>query len=149
MKNLRKEKLAEIFKRYKVKAAYIFGSQKEKGIAFLSGKKIKSEKGSDLDVGVVFEKIPFHTFEIYGQIYAALAELFEPFEVDLVFLQETDIFFQYEAIKGEMVYCADSVFVEEYEEKIIKKAADLMYKKREFEKDFFEAVKNGYFKIEY
>ena len=149
MKNVREKKLAEIFKKYKVKAAYIFGSQKEKGLIFLSGGEIKNEKGSDLDIGIIFEKLPLHTFEIYGEIYASLALLFEPFEVDLVFLQETDIFFQYEAIKGEMVYCADSVFVEEYEEKIIKKAADLMYKKREFEKDFFEAVKNGYFKIEY
>jgi len=149
MKNVRKKKLAEIFKKYKVKAAYIFGSQKEKGIVFLSGAEIKSEKGSDLDIGVVFGKLPLHTFEIYGEIYASLALLFEPFEVDLVFLQETDIFLQYEAIKGEIVYCADPVFVEEYEEKIIKQAADLIHKKIEFEKDFFEAVKNDYFKIEY
>lgn len=145
---MEKEKLEEIFKKYKVKAAYIFGSQKKKGINYLSGKKIKSEKYSDLDIGIVFKKIPKNPAEIYCDIYVELSVLFEPFEIDLVFLQEADIFLQYEAINGEIIYCEDIRFVEEYEEKIIKKAADLMYKKIEFENDFFEAVKNGYFKIE-
>jgi len=41
--------------------AYLFGSKKEKGIEFLRGEPVESEKGSDLDKGVVFEKLPDKT----------------------------------------------------------------------------------------
>jgi uncharacterized protein len=145
---MRKEQLTELFKKYGVKVAYLFGSQKEKGIAFLAEEEPKADRGSDLDIGVVFNKLPSNSIELYSQMYVSLNTFFGPFEVDIVFLQETNIFLQYEAIKGEIVYCADRVFVEEYEEKVMKIAADLNYKKKSFERDFFEAVKNGYFRIE-
>jgi len=146
---MEREELEGILEKYGVKAAYIFGSQKEKGVAFLSGQEpVKADMDSDLDVGVVFANLPSCRIEVYSQLYVALNKFFGPFDVDLVFLQETDIFLQYQAIKGEIVYCADRFFVEEYEERIVKQAADLMYKKTGFQKDFFEAVKNGYFRIE-
>lgn len=83
-----------------VKMAYLFGSQKESGIAFLDGKLQNIDEKADLDIGVVLEKPPLDIFDAYGELYAELSILFRPFNVDLVFLQETDIFFQYEAIKG-------------------------------------------------
>lgn len=139
--------LPEIFKKYGVKIAYLFGSQKEKGLLFLEGKSVTTEKGSDLDIGVVFESLPENKIEVYGELYADLTEFFEPFNIDLVFLQETSPLFQYEAIKGELIYFDDEIFVDEYEEGIMKKASDLSFKKVEFEKDFFEAVRDGYFEI--
>jgi len=142
-------KLKTLFQKYEVKIAYLFGSQKEKGIEFLKGRTAESEKGSDLDIGVVFERLPDKAFLIYGEIYAELADIFEPFNIDLVFLQETDSLFQYEAIKGEVIYCEDQEFLDEYEERVMKKAGDLAYKWKEFERDFLEAIKNGYFKIEH
>jgi predicted nucleotidyltransferase len=48
------ERLIDLFWRYKVKIAYLFGSQAEKGIEFLKGQTTKPEKGSDLDIAVVF-----------------------------------------------------------------------------------------------
>lgn len=101
------DKLNAIFRRHGVKIAYLFGSQKEKGRGFLKGTPVEAEKGSDLDIGVVFERLPDKAFLLYGEIYAELSDLFLPFKIDPVFLQETDSLFQYEAIKGEVIYCED------------------------------------------
>lgn len=139
--------LHQILQKHKVRIAYLFGSQKEKGLLFLKNRSLRPEKGSDLDIGVVFDKVPEDKFNIYGELYADLSDFFEPFNIDLVFLQETDSLFQYEAIKGEIIYYDDETFLEEYEEKVLKKASDLYYKRIEFRKDFFEAVRDGYFEI--
>jgi predicted nucleotidyltransferase len=139
--------LEELFRKHKVKIAYLFGSQKERGIAFLKGESVDIEKGSDLDIGIVFEKLPEKKFEAYGDLYVDLSLSFRPFNIDIVFLQETDALFQYEAIKGALIYCEDESFLDDYEELVTKRAADLSYKKIEFEKDFLEAVKDGYFEI--
>ncbi len=130
-----------------VKAVYLFGSQKDAGFAFLNNAIPHIEKEADLDVGIVFERLPKDVFDIYGELYAELSILFDPFNIDLVFLQETDSLFQYEAILGELIYCNDESFIDEYEEKVMKMASDLYFKKAESEKDFIEAVKDGYFEI--
>lgn len=139
--------MEELFRKHKIKIAYLFGSQKEKGLAFLKGETIDVEKHSDLDIGIVFEKLPEKRFEAYGDIFVDLSLLFKPFDIDIVFLQETDALFQYEAIKDALIYCKDESFLDDYEEMVAKQAADLSYKKIEFEKDFLEAVKDGYFEI--
>ncbi|MBI4378644.1 MAG: nucleotidyltransferase domain-containing protein [Nitrospinae bacterium] len=144
---MKRETLTGLLKKYHVKIAYIFGSQKESGIAFLNDRNSTIDERADLDIGVVFEKLPTDTFVVYGEIYASLSILFEPFNIDLVFLQETDTLFQYEAIKGELIYCEDENFLDEYEELVMKMASDLSFKKAEFERDFIEAVKDGYFEI--
>lgn len=147
MTDMKVKTLAELFRKHGVKLAYLFGSQKEIGAAFLSGIEKETEEGSDLDIGVVFEELPGKIFYIYGDLYADLSVLFEPFIVDLVFLQETDALFQYEAIKGHLIYCEDKSFLDDYEEIIVKRASDLSYKKSEFEMDFLEAIRDGYFEI--
>jgi len=142
-------RLKKILRNHGVKLAYIFGSQKDEGLAFLNGKPGIIDKSADLDIGVVFEKLPEDIFQTYCEIYADLSILFQPFRVDLVFLQETDILFQYEAIRGEMIYCDDESFLENYEERVLKMASDLAFKKIEFESEFLKAIKDGYFEIEY
>jgi len=102
----------------------------------------------DLDIGVFFKIFPEDVFGAYGELYADLSLFFEPFTIDLVFLQETDALFQYEAITWELVFSDDELYLEEYEEWVMKRASDLSFKKNAFEKDFLEAVKDGYFEIE-
>lgn len=143
------ENLTGLFKRYKVKIAYLFGSQKDAGTAFLKGEKYNIEEMSDIDIGVVFYDMPQCIYDVYGELYAQLSNIFEPFNVDLVFLNETDILFQYEAINGNLIYCEDESFCDDYEESIMKKAADIAYKKIAFREDFLEAVKDGYFEIKH
>ncbi len=147
---MKKNGLEDIFKQYGIIVAYLFGSQKEMGIAFLRGEVTTVDEASDLDIGVLFQKLPQDTFGVYGELYADLSIFFEPFSVDLVFLQEADILFQYEVISGgERVYSKDELILEEYEERVIKMASDLSFKKIEFEKDFLEAIRDGYFEIEH
>jgi predicted nucleotidyltransferase len=145
----RQERLINILRQHGVKAAFIFGSQKEAGMAFLKGNIPMIDETADLDIGVIFEKLPEDVFTVYGELYAELSLLFEPFRVDLVFLQETALLFQYEAILGEVVYCDDESFLEAYEERVLKMASDLSFKKNDFERDFLEAIKDGYFEIEH
>jgi len=146
---MKREKLTHIFKKHGVRIAYLFGSQKEAGIAFLEGVAQKIDDEVDLDIGVVFKIFPEDAFEAYGELYANLSLFFEPFTVDPVFLQETDALFQYEAITGELVFSDDELYLEEYEEQVMKRASDLSFKRNEFEKDFLEAVKDGYFEIKH
>ncbi len=140
--------LDDIFKKYNVKIAYLFGSQMKEGLKFLKGEKYKVKKGSDLDIGVVFEELPPNKISIYGDLYLELSKAFDPFEIDLVFLQEADSLFQYETIKGAIIYSEDEEFLENYEEIAMKKAENLSFKQKEFFKDFLEAIKDGYRKIE-
>jgi predicted nucleotidyltransferase len=142
-----REALDRIFEKHGVKIAYLFGSQQEAGLSFLQGKSIDIEKGSDLDVGVVFERLPQKAFDVYGDLFADLSLELDPFAVDLVFLQETNSLFQYEAICGKRVYCKDEFFCDDYEELVMKKASDLAFKRKEFERDFLEAIRDGYFEI--
>jgi len=144
---MKKERSGDIFRKHEVILAYLFGSQKEAGISFLEGVATRIDDEVDLDIGVVFKTFPEDAFEAYGELYANLSLFFEPFTVDLVFLQETDALFQYEAITGELVFSDDELYLEEYEEQVMKRASDLSFKKNEFEKDFLEAVKDGYFEI--
>ncbi len=146
---MKREKLTHIFKKHGVRIVYLFGSQKEAGIAFLEGGTPKIDDEVDLDIGVVFKIFPEDAFEAYGELYANLSLFFEPFTVDPVFLQETDALFQYEAITGELVFSDDELYLEEYEEQVMKRASDLSFKRNEFEKDFLEAVKDGYFEIKH
>jgi predicted nucleotidyltransferase len=146
---MRIESLRKLCRTYRVSIAYLFGSQKEVGTAFLGGGEREIEKGADLDIGVVFDKFPEKPFMVYEELYADLSVLFEPFKIDLVLLQETDALFQYEAIKGQVIYYEDETFLDDYEEMVMKQASDLSFKKIEFERDFLEAIRNGYFEIEH
>jgi predicted nucleotidyltransferase len=140
-------KLKNLCEKYKIEILYLFGSQSDKGVSFIKGAKIYIEETSDLDIGIIFKTLPVDRYEIYGALYLDLSILFEPFNIDLVFLQETEILFQYEAIKGYLIYCNNENFCDKYEEMVMKKASDISYKKISFEKDFMEAIKDGYITI--
>ncbi|NWF91473.1 MAG: nucleotidyltransferase domain-containing protein [Syntrophaceae bacterium] len=144
---MKRDELADILKKQEVKLAYLFGSQREAGVSFLKGITPVIADEADLDIGVVFKEFPQDAFKTYGELYADLSLFFEPFRIDLVFLQETGILFQYEAILGELIYHDDESFLEAYEEKVLKKASDLSFKKDAFESDFLEAIRDGYFEV--
>lgn len=139
--------LIQIMVKYKVGLCYLFGSQRDIGIDFVNGKEITITKSSDLDIGILFNSYPENSMEIYGSLYLDLSFVFEPFEIDLIFLNKANTFLQYEAIKGYLLYCTNEFIREEFEEMILKKASDLSYKRKEFEKDFLEAIRDGYFEI--
>ncbi|QSQ08470.1 hypothetical protein H0A61_00792 [Koleobacter methoxysyntrophicus] len=107
---------------------YIFGSQVEAGLDLLNQKPPEPvDPLTDIDIGVVFKtKLPGpkERYELYSSIYNHLEDLFKPYPLDLVFLQETHSVFQANAICGRCIYFCSLEFKEVYEENILRRAAD-------------------------
>ena len=120
--------LATITKKYNIILIYVFGSQVETAINILKGiTKIPEDRMADIDVGLVLQKKlpgPKEIFQFYSFIYNEFQELFNPFPLDLVFLQETHSVFQAQAICGECIYSLSPSIKEKYEEDILRRAAD-------------------------
>ena len=87
--------------------------------------------------------------KIYGILFKELSEVFEPFNIDLVFMHEVDTLFQYEIIKDIRIFEKDASLADEREEMIMKKAEDLAFKKRLMYKEILEAIEDGYIEFEY
>jgi len=120
---------------YGILAVYVFGSRADDGPRVLRGEDVAA-KGSDLDVGVVFER---HDFEVrrLGALQADLSDVFAPLHVDLVPLQRVDAIFQYHAIDGHLVFAGDSTKTAFYELEVMRKAADLLPIQRQIEVETF------------
>ena len=136
-----KEKIFKIFQKYNIALAYLFGSQKDNAFRFLNGEKVEiNDPLADIDLGIVFtypiEKIS-ERYKLYGEIYNEIEEIFRPFRLDLVFLQECHSVFQMEAIKGICIYSSSDEFRDNYEMMILRKYADFKY---ELDKFFEEAL---------
>jgi len=147
-KNL-KSVLKDLSKKFGIDLIYLFGSQAEKGKSYIEGQRVTLEGFSDLDVAISFKKPPEHLIRVYGELYMEISEIFDPFHIDLVFIHEMNPLFQYEIIKGIRVYEEDERMVENFEEMVMKKAADLAFKKRMMDRDIIEAIEDGYFEFEY
>jgi len=121
------EKLKEICKKHDIALVYLFGSQVKTGIDLLSSvEKDVTDPLTDIDVGVVFKHgLPSNRrWEVYSDIFNEMEELFLPYPLDLVFLQETHSVFQANAICGRCIYYESLAFKENYEEYILARAAD-------------------------
>jgi len=106
--------LDDNFRRHGVPIAYLFGSQKDAGFAYRAGQEhVSPDQRSDLDLGVVFFRFPERPHRAYMDLYADLADAFDPFNLDLVLLQETGFLFQHEAIQGRVLFCDDGEFLDD------------------------------------
>lgn len=125
------EKLRDICQKYNIALVYIFGSQKENSLKLLNGEKVDiKDPLADIDVGIVFsqdiESIP-ERHKVYSYIYNDFEDLFLPYHLDLVFLQECHSVFQTEALSGICVYKISEEFKDEYEMMVLRRAADFKY----------------------
>jgi len=122
------EKLSTICKKHDISLLYLFGSQKDSALQILHGLLVSiSDPLTDIDVGVVFCKpIPtgFDRVKLYGKLYNELEDVFLPFKLDLVLLEENHSVFQAEALKGICAYARDEAEKERYEEEILRRACD-------------------------
>ena len=140
------EKLEAICKNNAIALAYLFGSQADKGRQILNGQETRADdRLADLDLAIVFrrglppsERVP----KLYARLYNQFSEIFLPFSLDLVFLQEQHSVFQARAITGICIYSEDESFKSNYEENVMRKAADfkpfLEKKKYCCSREFFE-----------
>lgn len=144
------KKIIEICTRYDVALCYLFGSQKEQGLALLHGDEIEVEDPeSDIDFAVSFISPLEDAVDTYAKLSLELGELVFPFQVDLVFLHEVDHLIQFEAMKGINIFAVGELVKDTYESTVMAFAADETEIFKQNEKDFLEAVRDGYFKFEY
>jgi predicted nucleotidyltransferase len=149
LQKMREETLKIIAEKFGIRLIYLFGSQADAGRTYLEGGKIESGPFSDLDVAVSFEKPPAATMKVYGNLYREISELFDPFSVDLLFMHEVNSLFRYEIIRGVRIYERDGLIADEFEERVMKIAEDLIFKKRIFDQEVMEAMEHGYFEFKY
>ncbi len=135
--------------KYGIDLIYLFGSRAKEGARYLAGETISIDGFSDLDLAAAFKNIPSEPMRIYGALYREFSDIFEPFNIDLVFLHEMDTLFQYEMIKGVRIYEKSDFLADEFEEMVMKRAEDLAVRKSILNREILEAIKDGYFEFEY
>jgi len=138
-----------VAKAYNLSLIYLFGSQAATGNQYLKGIEVTPDDASDLDIAVAFQNPPLSPMETYGNLYRDLGKIFDPFDIDLIFAHEVNILLQYEIVKGVRIYEADEFLADQFEERIMKLAGDLIVKKRMMDREIMEAIEDGYFQFEY
>ena len=125
MNNLQRN-LAEICCRYGVTSLYVFGSRAPEIAARVSGEQVvPAHPESDGDFAVqIAEESNLGGFA-RGGLLIDLEELFELPRADLVVLNDADPFIALEAIRGELLFCADPDQQAEEELFILRRAGDL------------------------
>jgi len=138
-------RLTEICHESGISIMYLFGSMKDAGLIVLQGNAVmQSDPLADMDVGVVFAGSLPHGLprtRLYSRIYNQLEDLFLPYKLDLVLLQETHSVFQAEAVKGHCLYSADDAFKDRYEEDALRKACDFRPYLEQYHKEVLEAYR--------
>jgi hypothetical protein len=136
------KRLRDFCQKYNIALVYLFGSQKENSLKLLNGEKVDiKDPLADIDVGIVFihsiEDIP-ERYKIYSNIYNDFEDLFLPYHLDLVFLQECHSVFQTEALLGICVFSISEEFKDEYEMMVLRRAADFKYVLDKYAEDALE-----------
>lgn len=132
IREVRPRQLAGIAQSYGLKLVYLFGSQSDLGMQYFEGfegslcQEVRDPL-ADLDIGVVLlrkEMSPLERVDLYSALSVELQELFSPFPVDLVLLEETHSVLQSEAICGHCIFAENGELRETYEERILARTAD-------------------------
>lgn len=114
-----------------VALVYLFGSQAQTGARLLSGEQVAPpDPLTDIDVGVVFTDEPplgVARARLYSSLYNELEDLFIPYRLDLSFLEENHSVFQAQALAGICAYAQDGQTKDDYEMRILRRAADFRY----------------------
>jgi predicted nucleotidyltransferase len=119
-------------------------SKLEVGVLYLIGSQTRGVPGpmSDIDFAVVLlhGEASKNKSEIHPVLYDLLTEAFPVSttqDLDIVYLQETSLSFQFEAIStGRVLYECDPEFRADYEESVVKDYLDFVF----LEKTFSEAL---------
>jgi predicted nucleotidyltransferase len=102
------------------------------GVVYLVGSQARGEQGpaSDFDLAVVFHDAeqPINTAAIHPVLYDLLTDEFPVSmgkDVDIIYLQEASLSFQFEAIStGRVIYESNPELRADYEESVVKQHLD-------------------------
>lgn len=124
------KKIKDVAKKYDLADVYLFGSR-------ISG---FDREDSDLDVAVRFENgLPKEEDrgKLYGDIFSDLSPYFDKIKIDLVFIDEVLLHFQFRIINnGELIYSKNMENSMNFQEKIANYYRDYEY----FIDEYFKGV---------
>ncbi|MDO8512470.1 MAG: nucleotidyltransferase domain-containing protein [bacterium] len=130
MVEFNEEKLKEMAEKYSLADVYLFGSR-------ISG---FAREDSDLDIGIRFKNgLPKEEErgKLYGNIFSDLSSCFAEAKIDLVFIDEVLLHFQYKIINdGQLIYSKNKENSMNFEEKIANYYRDYKY----FIDEYFKGV---------
>ncbi len=129
------ETLDRLCRDHGVLAVYLFGSRADDGLRLLRGEVISGE-GSDLDVGVVFRDSSI-SFDRLASLQVGFEDVFAPLRVDLVPLNRVDALFQFAAVDGHRIVAPDIDAADDYELRVMNRAAELLPIQRQIEIERF------------
>ncbi|MBT9156445.1 MAG: hypothetical protein DDT37_01431 [Firmicutes bacterium] len=122
------EELMCLCRKHGIKLMYVFGSRVGVALEILSGHQPPAlDPLADLDIGVVLSTpLPqgIERARLYSLLFNDLEDLFLPFAVDLVLLEENHSVFQAEAVRGRCIFAASLEAKYEYEESVLRRSAD-------------------------
>jgi predicted nucleotidyltransferase len=125
-----KRKLKEIAKKYKIADIYLFGSRV---LGF-------ERKESDFDIAVRFKgglPKPKEVGKIYGDLFCELQEVFKGKKIDLVFIQELPLHFQFKILtEGKLIFSENL----EDSYNFLEKIANLYRDYKFFIDEYFEGI---------
>jgi uncharacterized protein len=126
------ERIASLCRENGVELLYAFGSRGKDASAVVEGRlESLSPSSSDLDVAALTEHRTRLGVREKVRLAAALEDLFQVPRVDLVLFREADPFLAAGAIRGERLFCADTLAADEYELFVLRRAGDLAPLERE------------------
>lgn len=126
-----KTEIEKIVKEYNLADVYIFGSK-------INGFQ---RDESDLDIGVRFKKgLPDKRGKIYGNLFSDLQSCFKEEKIDLVFIEEVPLHFQFKIVsEGELIYSENLNDSSDFLEKTANYYRDYKYFIDEFYKGLLES----------
>ncbi len=132
----RRTDLETLARRHGVLAVYLFGSRADDGLRLLDDDRLRLDRdGSDLDVGLAFEKRPEPP--TLADLQVGIEDLFDPLRVDLVPLLSVDSIFQFRIVDGHRVFASDDNAANELELVVMRRAAELLPIQRRIEREQF------------
>ena len=128
------ESLAYICRLFSINILYSYGSRSIEVKEFLAGKRdVLDDSESDLDIGAKLIPQVHITIKEKVRLTEELEVLFRHNRVDLAFFHEVDPFVAANIVRGERLYCRDTVKADEFDLYILRRAGDLISLERERE----------------
>jgi predicted nucleotidyltransferase len=118
--------VAALAQDFDLAAVYVFGSRAGEIVASASGTAPSGERSeSDVDIGVQPERGSSLSARQRVQLALKMEEMFKVSRVDLVILPEANAFLAADIVRGELLYCCDSVQEAKLQLYYLRRAGDL------------------------
>jgi len=125
--------MMKMIREIKIKLNQDILESQQVGLVMVFGSQVTGLKHSksDIDVGVVFldnNKRKEKPVEVYGTLREELVKKLKSDKIDIVYLEETPLSLQYNALRdGVVLYSVSPTFFADYKEKVLKMYFDFKF----------------------